>query len=223
VKQAALVAQKAKLLTDKRLLAAVSFIGSTQAKLRPSLIRMGESFDRIHRIAGDLWNWWLSNNCQQQTGISPTCAKEYEGIFHQTRLQTEDNLVAQGVFEQADTSKPRNIDTLNRTLESKLVQTQIAAAGSDSAKVQKVVESVIAQAKAAPVSTERTEAVKFDSVFERLAKSFADIAVPINPTKTQVAESRRLARVFRVRIEGLAETLHLESAGFSLTIRPTKG
>jgi len=144
-------------------------------------------------------------------------------MFHQTRLQTEDNPVAEGVFEQADTSKPRNIDNLNRTLQSKSVQTQIAAAGSNPAKVQEVVESVIAQAKAEPVSTERTEAEKFDSVFQRLANMFADIAVPVNPTKRQIAESRRLAHIFEVRVSGLAETLHLAEAGYSVIVRPIKG
>jgi hypothetical protein len=219
----AVAVERAKLLTNGKLLEAVSFIGDIAKKLRPSLIKVGGAFDQIHRIAGDNWTWWLSNHCEQQTGISPTCAKQYERMFYETRLQTENNPVAQRVFEQADTSKPGNIDALNKALESKSVQREITEAGNDPVKVQAVVESVISKADAKPVPTTRTEAERFDSVFERLENLFSGVQLPINASKTQIAESRRLAHVFQVRVEGLAETLHLEEAGYSLTIRPTRG
>ena len=189
-KQPAISPEQTKLLTDKRLVAAVALIGSTQTTLRPSLIKMGAAFDQIHRVAGDLWSWWLKNKCQQQTGVSPGCAQSYEDLFQRSRLQVEDNPVAKAVFEQADVSRPRNIEKLNRTLGSKSVRTQIAAAGTDTAEVEKVAASIIAKANPKPVSTKPTEVEQFDSAFKRLARLFSKIATPKNATKAP-SRSRR--------------------------------
>ncbi len=220
-KQLVISPEQTKLLSDKRFLAAISLISSIETRLRPSLLKLGQSFDEIQRVAGSLWSWWLSNRCQQQTGISATCAKEYQRIYQRSRLQIEDNPVAKAVFEQADVSRPRNIERLNRALRSKSIRTKTVAAGSDRAKVERVVASVIAKANAKPDSTERSEKQRIDSAFQRVANLFAGVVVPKNATKKQIAESRRLARIFKKRVEGLAAKLKLDSAGFRLTIHPT--
>jgi|GEM_PF-4908957 len=217
---AARVAKRNQAVTSKQVLALERQVLAVNTEgFRQSVLKMGGFVEQIHRLVGEFWSFWLSSRCQEQTGLSPTCAKEYERLYSRSR-QVDGSPVAEYVFQHADTSRPSNVDNLNRVLAMKPIQAQIKTVGTNPSQVAALAAQVIAKANAEREAPP-TQAEKMDAAFSRIATLFAGITPPKDATPAQRSESQKLLRAFANRINGLGETLHLSEVGYTLTCRPT--